>query len=228
MNKNILFYLLTGITILLSACSDNVPEVTSTWKIEASFNVVDPEFWPTGQEVRLGVFDSNNLQIPVQSVALASSAGSLVDAVLPKVEEGSYTLMLYLVEGSIFKSILKDLGTVNVNQDLIMESEEITFLTFERVQSQVFNSCITCHGGSSGEPAANLSLLENHSYANLVNVAAKNNAAMMLVKPEDAGNSFLVKVLNKDVNFDHRASTGATPADKQLIVDWINNGALNN
>lgn len=92
-------------------------------------------------------------------------------------------------------------------------------------------SCITgCHGGAY--PASNLNLTVGNSYAQLVNVAAAGcSGGEIRVVAGDSANSELAKKI-LGVGFcsgTQMPKLGSlSAAEVQIIIDWIDNGALDN
>ncbi len=221
-------FIIITLLLFVSCTHEYEPAVENNWRIDVSLSFDDPEFWPQGQELRVGVFEEGNLKQATESVLVNKPSDKSTTISLNNVAQGIYNLQLYLTENGIFKVVLADLGEVTVSDNVYFESESITLLSYSRVQNQVFNNCQLCHGGSSGDLAASLNLTAGNSFEALVNKTAQNNSAMKRVLPGSANYSYLVKVLNKDIEFDHAASSSATKPDKQLIIDWINEGAKNN
>lgn len=214
---------------ILSACTHPYfPDEKDSWNVQVSLSFTDAQYWPEGQQIRVGAFSADDSKNPVASVAVSEPPGENMQVAIGSIPEGTYRFKLYVTENSNFKADLADLGEETVAGDLSLSKTGITLITFGRVQRQILNSCILCHGGSSGQLAANLNLMPGKSYAQLVGVPSEKNPAFIRVNPESATYSYLVKVLNKDIDFDHAASSSATAADKQLITDWINEGAKNN
>lgn len=116
----------------------------------------------------------------------------------------------------------------DTTREITLPVEEIDLATYDRIQHQVFNNyCTACHG--TGEhPAAGLSLMEDKSYASLVNVPAPlSPTSKMLVKPGLTSQSFLIDVLTDDMlNYNH---TDVLPEEEliTLLKTWIDNGAQN-
>jgi len=220
-----------GLTLLatISACThEYFPDEKASWNVQVSLSFTDSQYWPEGQQIRVGAFNAGDMKNPVASVVVTRPSGENTQFAIGSIPEGTYQFKVYLTENSIYKVDLADLGEEAVISDLSLAKTGITLISFDRVQRQVLNSCILCHGGSSGQLAANLNLMPGKSYAQLVGVSSVKNPTFIRVNPESATYSYLVKVLNKDIDFDHAASSSATVADKQLITDWINEGAKNN
>ena len=213
----------------ISACThEYFPDEKASWNVQVSLSFTDSQYWPEGQQIRVGAFSADDSKNPVASIGVSKPSGENTQVAIGAVPEGSYQFKVYVVENANYKADLADLGEEAVSSDLSLSKTGIALISFDRVQRQVLNSCILCHGGSSGQLAANLNLMPGKSYAQLVGVSSVKNPAFIRVNPESATYSYLVKVLNKDIDFDHAASSSATVADKQLITDWINEGAKNN
>jgi len=214
---------------ILSACThEYFPDEKASWNVQVSLSFTDSQYWPEGQQIRVGAFSADDSKNPVASIGVSKPSGENTQVAIGAVPEGTYQFKVYVVENANYKADLADLGEEIVIHDLSLSKTGIALISFERVQRQVLNLCILCHGGSSGQLAANLNLMPGKSYAQLVGVPSVKNSAFIRVNPESATYSYLVKVLNKDIDFDHAASSSATAADKQLITDWINEGAKNN
>jgi hypothetical protein len=98
--------------------------------------------------------------------------------------------------------------------------------TFSSIQANVFSpTCALsgCHGGSQ-----NPNLSAGNAYNNLVNKASALDPSMVLVKPGDSSNSFLMKLLRGDGTSVMPPSGKLSSAKIDSIALWINNGALNN
>ena len=97
------------------------------------------------------------------------------------------------------------------------------------IQSVFTNSCISsgCHNAGA---AAGLVLLQGQSYANLVNVAATQEAGKTRVIPNDAANSYLVIKLEGRQTSGSRMPLGGSLNSNtiQNIKNWIDKGAKNN
>ena len=214
---------------ITSACTHPYfPADKANWNVQVLLSFTDAQYWPESQQIRIGAFTSADTKNPVASVVVSKPSGENTQVAIGSVPEGTYQFKLYLTENSNYKVELDDLGEKAVINDLSLTKTGITLISFDRVQRQVFNSCILCHGGSSDQLAANLNLMPAKSYAQLVGVPAYKNSSFQRVNESSATYSYLVRVLNKDIDFDHASSSSATLADKQLIIDWINEGAKNN
>lgn len=225
--NKIIFFLFAA--FVFSACvHEYIPDEKPSWNIRAELSFADTQFWPSGQQIRLGAFAAADTKNPVASIGIENPASGKTEVAIGAVPEGTYLLKVYVTENTVYKADIIGLGEFAVNSDLAVTKSEIKLVTFSRVQQQILNSCILCHGGSSGELAANLNLMPGKSYDQLVGVQSYKNPSFLRVNSGSGNYSYLYKVLNKDIDFDHAASSSATLADKQLIFDWINDGAKNN
>ena len=226
MDKHLLGF---ALFLISTACThEYFPPEKATWNAQVSLSFTDAPYWPEGQQIRVGAFSADDSKNPVASVVVDKPSGDQTSVAIGSIPQGTYDFKLYVVENSVFKADVFDFGENDVNDELAISASEITLISFDRVQRQILNLCVVCHGGSSGELAANLSLMPGESYTQLVGIRSVKNPSFLRVNPSSGTYSFLIKVLNKDIDFDHAASSSATSADKQLIMDWINEGAKNN
>lgn len=86
------------------------------------------------------------------------------------------------------------------SKEVILPINEINLASYARIQSQVFDSyCIRCHGAGN-QAAANLNLTKEYSQKSLIGVpAALSDKGELLIAPQQADKSFLIKVLKEDV-----------------------------
>lgn len=226
--KLIRLQILFVLALLYSCTHPYEPEVENTWNVEVEFSFIDPEFWPEGQQVKVGLFTDESNRFPIQSTAVYPPDANVSTVTMYDIVEGDYNAQLYLTENGVYKVKIADLGSYEVYNDLKQKAEAIKFVTFDRVQRQVLNGCVVCHGSSAGDIAANLNLTSGNSYEEMIGVKAFMQPAMELVYPGSSEYSYLMKVLLEEIDFNHAASSSATNADRQLVKDWIDEGALNN
>ncbi len=224
-----LSYVAIIVFTLLGGCTHEYePEAITNWNAQFTLSFADPAFWPVGQQVRIGAFTEGEISQPVKSVVISKPLENKVNVSIAEIPEGQYQFKLYITENSIYKADIISLGEKQITENITINQENITLVTFNRVQKQVLNGCLLCHGGSAGLPAGNLNLMSGTSYTELVNVNATMDPSMLRVKPGSAAYSYIIKVLDRDIDFDHASSSLPSTADKQLIKDWINEGAKNN
>ena len=101
--------------------------------------------------------------------------------------------------------------------------------TFTRVQNEVFTvSCAIagCHAALGAREGMTLSA--GAAYANTVLVPATEQPSLHRVEPGDPDRSYLVKKLRGDPDITGiRMPDGGTltPAEIQLVIDWVRRGA---
>ena len=101
--------------------------------------------------------------------------------------------------------------------------------TFTRVQTEVFSvSCALsgCHAGSA--PAAGMNLSAGASYGNIVGVTSTERGDLKRIEPGDPNRSYLVRKIRGDADIvgSPMPLVGSmTPAQRQLVVDWVRRGA---
>jgi hypothetical protein len=115
--------------------------------------------------------------------------------------------------------------------------------TFASIQANIFEvsdssgrlACITCHTNVGRTPAANLNLLHDVAYDQLVNRASAQRASWSLVSPGNPNASYLVEKLVATpsapiVGFRMPRNTPPYLTDGQILVikRWIENGAPRN
>lgn len=118
------------------------------------------------------------------------------------------------------------------DDDSSSPTPEETPPTFQFVEEKVLTlSCdfSGCHAGSSA--SAGLDFSEADLYTRIVNVASTQRTEMLLVKPGDATNSYLVQKLTdaEGIVGDKMPPDGEIePEYLQAVIDWIDAGAPNN
>lgn len=208
-----------------SCSSDGTP--TETYTISGSIIINDPDNYIDSQTINVGLF--TNETVPEFSVTLEkNTTQETIPYSFKNVDEGTYTCKIYVEENGVYKTDLYSYNSKNIKETTNLGTASVNLLSYSRVQSQLINKCIQCHGGAAGEPAAGLILLEDESYTNLVN-AESTYSDLLRVKTYDIANSFLIHVLeNNNLSFEHPSSTLASESDLELVKLWINNGAINN
>ena len=228
MRKIVVFGILWSVLFAFSGCSSSgEDEEELFYSVSGKINLTDKEYWLDEMELRFGIFKLDET-IPQYSVRLNNPVGGEITFNLANIQAGDYFFKIYVSKNTINLADLLVYQNNNINSDLILSDRNLTLVTYERVQNQVFSSCLQCHGGSSGELAGGLSLMHDKSYSNLTNTPSENSE-LLRVKPFFVNESFLVKVLYKDgLTFDHPASINASNEDKKLVKNWISKGALEN
>ena len=112
--------------------------------------------------------------------------------------------------------------------------------TFTSIQREIFQStdssgrvaCTQCHTTQGRTPAANMSLLPEVAYQNLINVASIQKPGAIRVIPGDPENSYLVHKLEgrSDIVGQRMPRTSGpflTEGQMLIIRRWIAQGAAN-
>ncbi len=224
--KVCLLICLTGVTISCKKSSED-PEVKSTASVSASFTFSNTDSWPESYQVILGAFGDDNTQTSSFTVLTKPSGTETVTVKLENVPAASKKISLCLaVNGKVTYTFYSYdyQGT-----DTTIPLQNINLLPYQRIQDQVFTAhCITCHGGSSGSPAAGMYLTDGKSYDQLVNHQATESSKVRVMAFNTA-NSFLIDVLRiKGISFEHSASRSISEENIALLELWIRNGALKN
>ncbi|MDL2265448.1 cytochrome c [Parabacteroides sp. OttesenSCG-928-G07] len=109
------------------------------------------------------------------------------------------------------------------SQEVTLPISEINLASYDRIQNQVFDSyCIRCHGAGN-QAAANLNLTKDYSPESLINVpSALSGKGELLVTPQQADESFLVKVLKEDVIQYNHMDVLPEAELVTLIETWVN------
>jgi hypothetical protein len=102
--------------------------------------------------------------------------------------------------------------------------EGIRLVTFQFVQNRLFSKCIACHGGSAGDPAADLQLTGD-PYTQLVNTQS-SFSTLPRVTPHDTAASFLWHVVADDITpVDHSGAPSFSKPELEQLAEWILGGA---
>lgn len=206
--------------------SDDTPEAKVT--VKAGYTFSKTQVWPSRYKIMFGAFGKDTLNPQVYAEVSNPGENILFPVVLNDVTESAALVKLYIANTAkqpVFTLSRKEITVSSATVEL--PNETIDLLSYPRVQSQVFSSCVACHGGSSGLPAAGLNLTPADSYSNIVNKASTHSSKNR-IKPGSVAESFLVDVLkNQQTGFVHSASNTIAEEDVLLIEKWIEAGALN-
>jgi len=189
--------------------------------------------WPSeNYSLTLALFKAEET-IPTDTVSFTKvNEGNRSTATISSVPDEVTTAAICLVRKRtkevVYTFASDSLSTVN---DLtILKVTDIDLLTHDRLQSQLFNQCIQCHGASSGTPQANLNLTSDYSYEQLVNHAAKNSSVKNRVQAGFPAQSFILDVLSGEATsslsrpFNHSTGISSlTTEDVELLEAWIKN-----
>ncbi|MFV0269096.1 MAG: hypothetical protein ACK5HT_18370 [Draconibacterium sp.] len=219
---SIIFFSAMVFVFATSCGGGNEPD--PAFSISGTVTFADVDFFPVQQNVIFGLFNPGDIQ-PIHSVAISKPTGNSAEFIVENVEDGNYEMAVYISENIIRKTDLVNYGNLTVNNDVQLPGKQVTFISYSRVQEQVFSSCLLCHGGTQ-QTAAGLNLYPEHSYSLLVNHESVNSENYR-VKPNSAGQSFLIQILKKESLVSEHGSITATAGDIELVTNWINTGAKN-
>ncbi len=232
------FSLITiAIITLLSSCgSDGSTIEEQQHKVSGVINIDNHKYWPENQIIKFAIFKTGT-SFPLESVTLTK--GNSPSFELTDIKSGTYTFKIFVLNSrNKIRSVLASFENIPVDNDKTLETKTIDLIAYSRVQEQIFNNCLVCHGASA-VVAANLDLHSDKSFNQLKNNTSVNKSksgeSFKLIEPNHADKSLLVKVLINDVNFDHSEGnrtialegSQASEDDINLIINWINEGAKN-
>lgn len=226
--KQITLLLISIVAITACGGGDSVPSTDATYSIEGSITITDPESWIESQTIHIGLFLDDAIT-PSYSIDIDKpEEGEVTTFTFEGVEDKDYSCKVYVAESGIYQADIYQFSDLNITKDIDLSHTDITLLTYDRLQDQLFNQCLLCHGQSSGDLAAGLDLTEESSYSNLVDVQS-TNSTLLRVASGSSAESFIIEVLNLDqLTFDHSASSLAKDSDIELLEMWIDEGAKDN
>ncbi|MDR2037280.1 MAG: hypothetical protein LBQ60_05095 [Bacteroidales bacterium] len=222
------------IIILCASCDsgDIYPdEVVHTGiSVTATFDLEHLEVFPTSYEILFGTFNDES-DIPIVSTTVTKpDEGTVVNVTLSSIPEGSTSMRLSIAKSGrkTFYTLYEMKLDVVPTESMVIPQQTVDLLQYGRIQQQVFDQCITCHGGTESA-AAGLRLTEDKSYEDLVDVDSERSVKKR-VSPYSIGNSFLIDVLTKDLNLSYQHNTSISSLkddDVVLLEEWIRSGANN-
>lgn len=232
--------LFAALVTALTACDDgavNEKVIQNTGdgyniKIIGTFNGVNT--WSGKYSVAAACYEENAEYSISQRVIPASAEGEQDTIVLSNVPSTVKT-----VELAVVNSLRKRIATIHSftipegqskNDTIKIEVGNTDLSMFSAINNGLFQNttvnCAQCH--SSAHAAANLDMTSDNAYNSLVGVTAHKNEDYMRVKPGNADESYLYKVLTEEpaeVHYSH----GALMADHQTMLEilkaWIDGGA---
>ena len=207
------------------------PETIVGISVEASFSFLNSETFPDkdSYDMIFGTFGSSNVPIVSKNISKPAD-GETVKVSLSDIPEGSSSIRLCLAKPGrqTFYTLYEMPLNAIPEDDLVIPEQTIDLIRYERVQQQVFNQCIVCHGGSGGV-GADLYFTPGESYGNLVGIPAQKSAKNR-VTPANVAGSFIIDVL-KDragLRYDHSTGiSGLKANDIVLLEEWIRTDAKN-
>ena len=119
-----------------------------------------------------------------------------------------------------------------------VQNTTVAAVTLTQLQTQIFTPiCSTCHTGVGSALPGVQNLTDGHTFASIVNVASIEQPSLLRIKPNDAANSYLVQKIQGAAGITgSRMPLGCGAADNpcldqatiDLVITWVNQGALNN
>lgn len=213
-----------SIALFCSCGNKNNTAQPQSKSIHLSFSFSNTQTWPQRYQIILGSFAGTS-KTPLSYKALEKTSDGSIQKLQLDVSETAENVCLYLANTArqpicIFWQ--SNVSGASTQTEVI----PIDILNYQRIQAQVFNTCLACHGGSSGLPAGGLNLLEAQSWNNLVNQPSAHSSKKRVV-PFDAKQSFIIQVMEQDnINFSHSASNTIVTEDIELTKQWIEKGAV--
>lgn len=115
-----------------------------------------------------------------------------------------------------------DHGSPMETGDPPFENEPVSFVN--DIQPILNSNCVSCHGENGN---AGLDLRTGSSYGNLVGVAAANTNGILVVAG-DSESSVIVQRLNGGLGGFMPPAEPLQEPIRALVIEWINDGALEN
>ena len=235
-------YILLATCLLLSAglasCDDgpiyektsNISEEGRTLEMSGVINGIGQ--WPDGYNVVVAGFkDENEYAVVTKTIPAPTTEGDEIQVTMKGISDEVSSVELCVID-KLRRRIVSFLSMddLKATDDGIihMEAGTVDVGMYNAIQEKIFNTtCAHCHGGGTS-PAAGLYLTEGKSYEALINHPSKKVDGMVLVKPGNAQESVLHKLLNttisSDWGYDHSKEI-LSLTTLTLIDDWIDNGA---
>lgn len=226
------------IALALTGCDDGLIEEkngyvpsSDTYTVQVTGNIQGVSTWSGSYTVALACFsDGSDYADIVKSIpttagdtltlkGVPSTSTTAEIAILSPLRKRIATLYSHSItdEAAIDDTIKINVGDIDASM-------------FTAINTHLFqgNNCSRCHQGAS--PAAQLDLTKENAYSHIVNVPAHKEPSMMRVKPGNAEESFLYKVMtdpNVSLSYSHTGLfTDPVPqAFQQIMKSWINAGA---
>ncbi len=216
------------LTIILSSCQKDKVEEPEKYYINAKVNFTDAESLPKKHKLSLQLFVNEKDKFP--EIEFDLDTKNIVNTLEIKQEIdtshfGTYIAKLSIVESAVRRIELINYGKITIDGSFNLTEKEVAIASLSRLKLNLFNRCAGCHGKNPVRIAAKLNLLPDSIYSNLVNQKSKNSK-LLRVKPFEPQSSFIVSVLNQDgISFTHEASTNIWAIQKELLENWIKEGA---
>ncbi|QZE14058.1 hypothetical protein K4L44_16245 [Halosquirtibacter laminarini] len=210
--------------LLCTACSSSSDSTTDSLlkDITLDIHLKHPTLVTRRQKLYVTVYDQKNSNV-VQSKEIEKLENQQVN--LKVTPDTPLLLKVEAKQGNTVKS--------SIYEQSIVASEKGTnfditasLTTFNRINSGLLRNCVMCHTANLAEQNGHLALDKDVAYDNLVNQQA-HKTTMMRVTPKDLDNSYLLKVLKKEVSWNHQYEV-LDPVEVEILETWIKEGALKN
>lgn len=223
-------------SLILSACDDGriyekpivIPQEGLTVKLTG--NVSGIQSWPEKYSIVIAGFNKDSEYAVISKVVTPAENGDVL-MTMSGIKEEVTSLELCVInrlrQRIVSYYTLEDFTATG--DTVYMDVNSVNLGMYNTIQATVFDeNCVNCHGRSTNA-AKDLFLTADKSYDALVNKPSKVDGDMLLVEPENAQESFLHVVLNRngDTTHDHADILSTKPLLLSLIDDWINDGAKN-
>lgn len=186
--------------------------------------------FPAGQNsVAIACFaEGSEFAVMQRNIPNTVSAGKADTIVMSNVPSETRTVEVAVV--NVLRKRVQTLYKYEINGDADKRDTVRIDLgsVFDIVNNQLFQraDCSRCHSASGG--AAGLDLSPEHAYTSLVGVTAHKDPSKQRVKPFDASDSYLYKVLSEGdehVSYAHTSLMADYQDMLQVLKLWIDGGA---
>lgn len=237
----LIIILSTCLQVLLISCDDGYvkdpvyEDTGSTYTIKMTGTFKSLKTWSGDYSVVCACFGDESEYSVIQKVLPSESTDSTIQTlVVSGVPTNSKTVEIAVVN-SLRKRIATlysyDIPTNQSSNDTInINAGEINVGMFGAINKFLFQNtsvnCARCHASSSS--TARLDLTEANAYHSLVDITAYKDSSCLRVKPYDAENSYLYKVLESgvpEIRYNHPSLLYDHNVFVEIIKFWINSGA---
>jgi hypothetical protein len=197
--------------------------------VSATFVFDNPDAFPNDYPLIFGAFDDKQ-STPLASVrVMKPKNGEPVKVSIDDLPPNATSIILCLTNlgrQPVFTLFEQDINVATARDSIIIPDSTINLVSYERIQTLVFEqyTCVSCHQGTTG--AGNLLLIADKSYNALVNKVSSKNPAKNRVTPYDIDNSFLLDVIEDDDIALTQPHTGFVTRNDDIVLleEWIKNG----
>lgn len=226
------------ITLALTGCDDglieeknNIAPSADTYTMQVTGNIQGINTWNGSYTVAFACFSEGNDYADIVKTIPATAGDTLTLKGVPSTATTAEIAILSPLRkriATIYSYSITDEAAID--DTIKINVGDIDASMFTAINTHLFqgNNCSRCHQGAS--PAAQLDLSKENAYSHIVNVPAHKEPSMMRVKPGNAEESFLYKVMtDPDVSLSYSHAglfTDPVPqAFQQIMKNWINAGA---